>query len=340
MTVSNKVSLFPFNTFGIEAVADCMVQYESEEELEAYIKENSEKKNKFLAVGCGSNLLFLNDFRGTVLNSKIDYVQIAADTPDYVLLQAGGGKRWDDFVEFCVSNSFYGAENLSGIPGTVGASAVQNIGAYGVEVKDIVEKVNTIELATGKHRSFTNPEMKFAYRESILKTSEKGKYIVTSVLYRLSRKENYTQDYAQLHEKVEKLEKSGEMSLPKMRQTIIDIRNKKLPNYRVVGNAGSFFKNPYCCKEHFTALKKRYPEIVHYAVNQDIVKISAAWLIEQCGWKGKIMGQAGVSLNHPLVLVNYGYADGREIAQLAHEIQLSVKQQFSIELETEVEFVK
>ncbi|MDR0811081.1 MAG: UDP-N-acetylmuramate dehydrogenase [Paludibacter sp.] len=329
-------NLKPFNTFGLNARAKYFTEYSSVEDLQNALSAEIVRNHKTLAVGCGSNLLFLNDFDGIVLHSRIDFINVLNKNENDVILEAGSGVVWDDFVRFCVEKNFYGAENLSLIPGQTGAAAVQNIGAYGVEIQDIIEKVNVVDIATGKQRIFTNAECEYDYRSSIFKTKEKGRYIVTSVVLRLSKKEKYSLDYQHLKQKVEK---RGIISLHNVRNTIIDIRRQKLPDYHTLGNAGSFFKNPYCCAAHFEHLKTEFPDIPYYPVNEEVVKLSAAWLIEQSGCKGKIFGGAQIYEKQPLVIINLGNATASEITALAEQVQCAVFEKFKVRLEREVNYI-
>jgi UDP-N-acetylmuramate dehydrogenase len=235
-----------------------------------------------------------------------------------------------------VEKNCYGAENLSLIPGQTGAAAIQNIGAYGVEIKDLVEKINTLELAGGAARVFTNAECNYSYRNSIFKSEEKGKHIVTSAVFKLHKKEKYCFDYLHLKEETEKC---GQISLTNIRNTVINIRRQKLPDTAILGNAGSFFKNPYCCTAHFNYLKKQFPKIPFYAVNKEVVKLSAAWLIDQSGCKVKQIGNAAVYHGQPLVIVNLGNASASDIVQLADFVQNTVLAKFSLQLEREVNYI-
>jgi UDP-N-acetylmuramate dehydrogenase len=244
---------------------------------------------------------------------------------------------WDDFVAYTVEKGWYGAENLSLIPGEVGASAVQNIGAYGVEAKDLIVKVDTLEVETGKERVFGNEECGYAYRESVFKHALKGKYIVTHVTYRLSKHPSYRLDYGNVHSELEK--RGCELTLENVRRTIIDIRESKLPDPKVQGNAGSFFMNPIVPRPLFEELLSKYPSMPFYEVDAERVKIPAAWMIDQCGWKGKQLGRAGVHNKQALVLVNCGGATGQEIIALSEEIQRSVLDKFGVRISPEVNFI-
>jgi UDP-N-acetylmuramate dehydrogenase len=254
-----------------------------------------------------------------------------------VFVRVGAGEVWDDFVAYTVDKGWYGAENLSLIPGEVGASAVQNIGAYGVEAKDLIVEVETIEVATGEERIFTNAECAYAYRESAFKLSLKGQYIVTKVSYRLKKTPCYHLDYGNVRAE---LEKSGiALTLSNVREGIIKIREGKLPDPKVQGNAGSFFMNPIISRTHFEALLAEYPQMPHYVVDAEKVKVPAAWMIDQCGWKGKRLGNAGVHDKQALVLVNCGGATGEEVIHLSQEIQKSVFEKFGVCISPEVNFI-
>ncbi|NDV46780.1 UDP-N-acetylmuramate dehydrogenase [Paludibacter sp. 221] len=336
MTIQENVSLKPYNTFGIDAKADYLITYNSVDDLREVIESDIVRSNQVLAMGGGSNLLFLSDFKGAILQSDIKFISPIDENEDSVLIEIGAGVVWDDLVAHCVEKSWYGIENLSLVPGHVGAAAVQNIGAYGVEIKDVIERVNALEISSNKSVSFSQAECKYGYRDSIFKNQYKGKYIVTSVLLRLSKTPVYSFEYCHLETAVRD---KGEITLQNIRNTIIEIREQKLPDPAKQGNGGSFFKNPVISKGSFLELQQQYPAISHYYISATEEKISAAWLIDQCGWKGKHIGNAGVHDKQPLVLINMGNATGKEIADLAAEIQLSVKNKFGIELHPEVNYI-
>jgi UDP-N-acetylmuramate dehydrogenase len=243
---------------------------------------------------------------------------------------------WDDFVAYCVSNNYYGVENLSLIPGEVGASAVQNIGAYGMEVKDVIETVDTIHTKTLKERMFTNEECRYGYRKSIFKEELRGKYIITNVTFRLKKQPDYQLDYQHLREAV--LQR-GEINLANIRSTVISIRESKLPDPSITGNAGSFFMNPVIPKEKFEELQVSYPTMPHYPASETEVKVPAGWLIEQCGWKGRSVGNVGVHSRQALVIINLGGATGPEVAGLAAQIRENVFQRFGIDITPEVNYI-
>ena len=336
MNTNQHISLLPYNTFGINAKADYFVEYDSIADLQAVLQMDIVKQNRILHIGSGSNLLFLKDFEGVVLHSAIKDITGTREDVDSAYLEVGSGVVWDDLVAYCVLNGLGGIENLSLIPGEVGASAVQNIGAYGVEVQDIILEVNAVEIETATVRTFSNEECHYGYRSSIFKNELKGKYIITSVLFRLDKKPKFKLNYQHLEEEVLKC---GEVNLQTIRQTIIAVRESKLPDPKVLGNAGSFFMNPIIAKTLFVSLQKKYPNIPHYVVSETEEKVPAGWLIDQCGWKGKQIGRAGVHNKQALVLVNLGGATGAEIVHLAEQIQSSVKETFGIELRPEVNYI-
>jgi len=336
MNTNQHISLLPYNTFGINAKADYFVEYDSIADLQAVLQMDIVKQNRILHIGSGSNLLFLKDFEGVVLHSAIKDITGTREDVDSAYLEVGSGVVWDDLVAYCVLNGLGGIENLSLIPGEVGASAVQNIGAYGVEVQDIILEVNAVEIETATVRTFSNEECHYGYRSSIFKNELKGKYIITSVLFRLDKKPKFKLNYQHLEEEVLKC---GEVNLQTIRQTIIAVRESKLPDPKVLGNAGSFFMNPIIAKTLFVSLQEKYPNIPHYVVSETEEKVPAGWLIDQCGWKGKQIGRAGVHDKQALVLVNLGGATGAEIVHLAEQIQSSVKETFGIELRPEVNYI-
>ena len=337
MNIQHNYPLLAHNTFGMDVEASVFVEYESVTELKEILLHQLCPEGKWLHIGGGSNLLFTGDFDGMILHSAIKGFEVVSENEDEVLVRAGAGEVWDDFVAYTVEKGWYGAENLSLIPGEVGASAVQNIGAYGVEAKDLIVKVDTLEVETGKERVFGNEECGYAYRESVFKHALKGKYIVTHVTYRLFQRPSYRLDYGNVRAELEK--RGCELTLENVRQTIIDIRESKLPDPKVQGNAGSFFMNPIVPRPLFEELLGKYPSMPFYEVDAERVKIPAAWMIDQCGWKGKQLGRAGVHNKQALVLVNCGGATGQEIIALSEEIQRSVFDKFGVRISPEVNFI-
>ena len=329
-------SLLNFNTFGLNVNARHFFEFDSENELIEILQHQLIKENPLLVIGQGSNLLFLNDFDGVVLHSAIRGIQVIEETEDAVIIKVGSGVIWDDLVEYCVKQGWSGIENLSLIPGETGAAAIQNIGAYGVEIKDVVQKVNAVRIADGQRGAFELETCRYAYRESVFKKELKGQFIVTSVIIRLSKKTVFNLSYNHLEKEVLK---NGAMNLENIRNTIIQVRESKLPDPKVLGNAGSFFMNPVVKRERYKAVQLQYPDMPHYFVSEQEEKIPAGWLIEQCGWKGRTIGNVGVHAKQALVLVNYGGAKGQEIAELAAMIQQSVADMFGINLIPEVNFI-
>jgi len=334
--IKSNFSLLAFNTFGLDVQASYFVEYNSVADLQTVLQSDIVKSNQMLHIGGGSNLLFMSDYKGVVLHSCIQTIKKVNETDAAVLLEVGAGVEWDNFVAYCVLHGWGGAENLSLIPGEVGASAVQNIGAYGVEVQDLIVEVKAVDVHSGELTVFQVDTCKYGYRDSIFKNELKGKYIITSVVFKLDKTPVYKLNYQHLEEEVLKC---GMVNLQNIRQTIIAIRESKLPNPKVLGNAGSFFMNPVIPKMQFISLQNMYPNIPHYYVSEFDEKLPAAWLIDQCGWKGKQIGNAGVHNIQALVLVNNGGATGAEIASLAKQIQTSVKDKFGIELQAEVNFI-
>lgn len=319
------------NTFGIDVTAARFLEYSSEDELRKLIAEGYVIA-PVLHVGGGSNLLFVKDYEGTILHSRIDALEITAEDEERVSVRVGAGVVWDDFAALCVERHWYGAENLSLIPGEVGASAVQNIGAYGVEVKDLITSVETINME-GEKRVYRVDECSYSYRKSLFKQPEMKTVFVTFVNFCLSKREYYTLDYGTIRQE---LEKYPVVNIETLRRVIIDIRRNKLPDPKVLGNAGSFFMNPVVPREQFEALQREYKDMPHYDVGADSVKIPAAWMIEQCGWKGKALGPAAVHDRQALVLVNLGGATGADILALSDAVRASVRAKFGIDIHPEV----
>ena len=286
-------------------------------------------------IGGGSNLLFTKDYDGLILHSRIGGIEVTAEDSQTVSLRVGAGVVWDDFVACCVEHGWYGAENLSLIPGEVGASAVQNIGAYGVEVKDLITAVETVNIQ-GYGRVYSVEECEYAYRSSIFKRPENKSVFVTYVRFRLSKEERYTLDYGTIRQE---LAKYPAPTLPIVRKVIIEIRESKLPDPKVMGNAGSFFMNPIVAKEKLEALQRDYPRIPYYELPDGRVKIPAGWMIDQCGWKGKSLGPAAVHDKQALVLVNRGGAKGSDIVALSDAVRASVRDKFGIDIHPEVNVI-
>jgi UDP-N-acetylmuramate dehydrogenase len=327
-------SLLAHNTFGMDVKAKRFIEYSSEEELKELI-DSGAFSGRYLHIGAGSNLLFTKDFDGTVFHSKIKGIEEvrfdAAPNPTYAAYRVGAGETWDDFVEFCVEHELYGAENLSHIPGEVGAAVVQNIGAYGTEIQELVCCVEAYDTVSGAKRIIQAEEMEYGYRMSVLKRPEMKRYIVTSVIFGLMRSRNFNFGYKALKSAMDAL--GTEPTLRLVRDTIVNIRKSKLPEPEETGSAGSFFMNPVVGEETFRRIERDYPNLPYYKMDDAMYKIPAGWLIDQCGWKGKTMGHAGVYDKQALVLVNRGGATGDEVVALARAIIESVVERFGPEFE-------
>ena len=291
----------------------------------------------WLHIGAGSNLLFVQDYDGVVLHSKIMGKEVLAETSEELLLRVGAGEPWDDFVAYCVEHGYYGLENLSLIPGEVGASAVQNVGAYGVEAGDCIERVETVEIATGRECVFSHDDCRYAYRSSFFKHEGAHRFAVTHVVFRLRKHFAPILTHVAVSRALEAMGISPASAL-QVREAIIQVRRSKLPDPAEVGSAGSFFMNPVVSAEQLAELLLRYPDMPHYSLPEG-AKIPAAWLIEQCGWKGRRMGGAGVHDLQPLVLINADHATGNEVVKLAEAIQADVKSKFGVSIVPEVLYI-
>ena len=332
MKIIDNCPLKERHTFGMDVKADRLIEFANEDELKSAL---TGAVKPLLFMGGGSNLLFLNNFAGTVFHSVIDDIDIVAEDDNSVSVRVGSGVVWDDFVAYCVEKGWWGVENLSLIPGEVGASAVQNIGAYGVEVKDVLQSIEAISVDDLSKRIFTNAECNYGYRDSIFKNSLKGKYVITYVTYRLSKIANPNIGYGALKSVL-----SENPSLNEIRDAIIAVRNSKLPDPKVYGNAGSFFMNPVIPMEQFVELQSRYPEIPSYSASEGYIKVPAGWLIEKSGWKGKSLGNAAVYEKQALVLINRGGATGMEVKHLADTVIADVQKIFGITLHAEVNYIE
>ena len=330
-------SLLPHNTFGIQADCDRFIDMETEDDVMKLKDMLDDKDMPLLIIGRGSNLLLTDDYHATVLHCSIKGKTIVKEDGNSVLLRCGAGEEWDSIVDYCVAHDWQGIENLSLIPGEVGASAVQNIGAYGTEVKEIIHSIEAVEISTGKKHTFSNEQCEYSYRQSKFKNEWKDRFIITHVTYRLEKSTDYIPkvDYGNIKSE---LERKG-ISMPTMkdiRDVVISIRKDKLPDPEVEGNAGSFFMNPIVEKATFMNLFEQYPDMPHYNVDSEREKIPAGWMIDQCGWKGKTLGKAGVHDRQALVLVNRGGATGKDILLLCNTIRNDVRQKFGIDIHPEV----
>lgn len=329
-------SLLPHNTFAVDAKCRRFFEYESVEELQNLLPLLTD--TPYLHIGAGSNLLFTKDYEGVVLHSAIKGKEVVANDGESVTLRVGAGECWDDFVGWCVDNGYFGVENLSYIPGEVGASAVQNIGAYGVEVEQAIAAVETIEVQTGEKKIFSHDECQYAYRDSIFKGKLKGQFIITYVHFKLSQTFSPNLSYGALRQ-ILASQNQVSPSAKVLREQIIAIRKDKLPEVGEMGSAGSFFMNPVVSMEVLHRIEAAYPQVPHYPIAEDRVKLSAGWMIEQCGWKGRGLGKAGVYAKSALVLVNLGGAKGEEIVALAEKVRTDVRLKFGVEIHPEVNII-
>ncbi|HAZ04327.1 MAG: UDP-N-acetylenolpyruvoylglucosamine reductase [Bacteroidetes bacterium GWF2_42_66] len=330
-------SLKSYNTFGIDACAKYFFEFTELNDLTEFLSlDTSPEDEPVLIMGGGSNLLFLNDFDGMIFHVNIPGIKLIDESRNQVWIEAGAGVNWDELVEYSVFYRWGGMENLSLIPGKVGAAPVQNIGAYGVEAKDLIETVNGFDLKTMSEYSISAHDCRFAYRDSIFKHELKNRFLVTSVVFRLEKFPEYKLDYGDLKNETEKL---GAVNVRNIRRAVVGIRESKLPDPKVNGNAGSFFKNPVVDVALAEKLKSEFGTIPVYPSADGKVKLAAGWLIDRCGWKGFRDGDAGVHEKQALVLVNYGNATGRQIFDLSEKIKQSVLNKFGVELEREVNVI-
>lgn len=336
MKVFKNISLKKHNTFGLDYTAKCLISLNSIKSAVSILQKENLLKKPLLIVGSGSNLLFTDNFQGTIIRPDFRGIKIEEKSGDSVLISAGAGVNWDKLVGWCVDKGFGGLENLSLIPGTVGASAVQNIGAYGAEVGNVIEKVKAISVKDGSLAEFSNSDCGFGYRNSVFKSDLKGKYLIIKVYYRLNINPELKLDYGSLNEEIKKL---GEPSLSNVREAVINIRRSKLPDPDIIGNAGSFFKNPVVTDAQAMKLLEMFPDMPQYTDVPGFKKLAAGWMIDKCGWKGKRIGDAGVHDKQALVIVNHGKATGKEIYELSELVKKSVSDKFGINLEREVEVI-
>lgn len=336
MKIEQNYSLEKHNTFHLPVKTRWFMEYETEEELERILRDEYFQECISLHIGEGSNMLFLNDFNGIVVHSQIKGISVLKETEDSVWLRVGAAEKWDDVVSYAVNKGYGGIENLSLIPGEAGAAAIQNIGAYGVEIKDVIEAVETYNQLSFEKRIFTNADCLYGYRDSYFKNEHNDPHIVTYVQLRLSKHPSFFQlSYGNLKEELA----DKPVTPSTIREAVIAIRRKKLPDPDELGNAGSFFMNPIISISHFNKLKEQYPTIPSYPVDEEKVKVPAGWLIEQCGFKGQRHGAVGVYDKQALVLVNLGGATGDEIALVAESIRTAVQDRFGIELMPEVKYI-
>ncbi len=334
LQIRENVSLKNFNTFGVEANARFFVEINHEDELTELFLDPKWLQLPRLVLGGGSNMLFTQDFKGLVIRMNIRGIEHRINHEE-VYVEAGAGESWKELVDYCVSHNFAGMENLTLIPGSVGASPVQNIGAYGVELKDVFESCQAFEIATQQKKTFIKEACGFGYRESIFKGELKNQFIITSVKFKLSLQPKVNTKYGAIEDELHKQEILNP-TIGAISKVVAHIRVSKLPDPSTIGNAGSFFQNPVISFGEFEEIKNKFPEIVHYPAGDNKIKLAAGWLIEQCGWKGKIVGETGTWKNQALVLVNHGCASGSEIYALSSQIIDSVYNKFGVKLHREV----
>ncbi len=338
MTIQQNFSLKPHNTFGLDATAKFFVEVQSVEELKHILQNSDYQSIDKLFLGGGSNILLTKNYEGLVVKINLKGINKVFENDSHTYIQAGAGEIWHELVMYCVENQYAGMENLSLIPGTVGAAPMQNIGAYGVEIKDIFEELQALNLETLEIETFKVNDCYFGYRESIFKHQFKGKYVIISVTFKLNKVPVYKVAYGDIQKILEEMNVS-ELSIKAVSDAVVSIRKSKLPDPAEIGNSGSFFKNPEIPKVQYDEIKTKFEHIPSYPINETTVKVPAGWLIEQAGWKGFRDGQIGVHTRQALVLVNYGGGNGEQIKALSAKIQASVLEKFGISLNTEVNFI-
>lgn len=337
LQIQQNVSLKNFNTFGIDANARYFAEISHADELAELFADPQWLQMPRLVLGGGSNILIVADFNGLVIRLNIRGIEHRISHDD-IFVEAGAGEVWNDLVNYCVDHGYAGMENLSLIPGSVGASPIQNIGAYGVELKDVFESCQAFEIATGEVKTFSKDDCKFGYRESVFKGELAGQYIIVSVKFRLSLTPHFNLKYGAIEQEMA-ARGITEPTLKDVSQVVSHIRVSKLPDPSTIGNAGSFFKNPVITAAEFEPVKQKFPEVVNYPAGDGLIKLAAGWLIEQCGWKGKVVGNTGTYKNQALVLVNHGGATGTEVYNLSSQIIDSVYTKFGVTLQREVNIV-
>jgi UDP-N-acetylmuramate dehydrogenase len=336
MQIQENISLRPYNTFDIDVTARYFAKFTSLDELAELLDfSRSKPEMRRLVIGGGSNILLTKNFDGLVARNEMQGIEIVKADKEHVYVRAAAGENWHQFVLYCIDNDFAGVENLSLIPGNVGASPMQNIGAYGVEIKDVFHQLEAYNITENKIEKFSGKDCEFGYRESVFKRKYKEQYVITTVTFKLNKLPSFNIQYGAIKQELEKMGVQ-QLSIQAISQAVISIRQSKLPDPKKTGNAGSFFKNPTINKEQFENLRNQFPAIVGFHVNDHEVKVAAGWLIEQCGWKGYREGDAGCHGQQALVLVNYGHAKGSEIFDLSSKIMESVRKKFGIQLEREV----
>lgn len=338
MDIKTNFSLKNHNTFGIDVNCTSYVDLNNQEEASDFVQNKMDKTLPYLLIGEGSNLLFTSDFKGTVINMQNKGFELVDQNNKFVWIKAAAGEKWDDFIAWSVEKKYAGAENLSKIPGTVGAAPIQNIGAYGVELADIFNALEAIEIETGKLKRFYLKELKFGYRDSIFKQDLKNKYIITAVILKLNKFPFFKIDYGNIKAELETMTYEN-LNIAVIRQAVINIRSSKLPETSDLGNAGSFFKNPVVDAIKHSSLKESFPELVSYDLKDGNYKLAAGWLIDQAGLKGHSKGNVAVHKDQALIIVNLGAASGKEILEFSEGVQSKVEDLFGVKLEREVNVI-
>jgi UDP-N-acetylmuramate dehydrogenase len=339
MIVKQNVDLFPYNTFGLHSTAKFFTTVDSTEESKSLFASDIFRKEKHFILGGGSNILFTKNFDGLVVKVEIMGKNVIEENDSTITLRVGSGENWHQFVMYCVDRNYGGVENLSLIPGTIGAAPMQNIGAYGVEIKKNILGVEAIEISTGDVRYFDNEGCRFGYRESIFKQELKDQFLISSVTLKLTKRDHqFNISYGAIDETLKKFG-AQTLSVKAISDAVISIRSSKLPDPARIGNAGSFFKNPSIHADLVDFIRKDFPTLPTFPSTDGLIKVPAAWLIEQCGWKGKTFGSIGVHQHQALVLVNYGGGEGEKIWELAMKIKESVKEKFNVTLQPEVNVI-
>jgi len=337
MTIQENISLKNYNTFGVDAKANTYVDIVTIEDLKTVLK--SETSKSFFILGGGSNMLLTKDIDAMVLHLNLKGISITYETDDYAIVKGNAGENWHEFVVWCLNKNLGGVENMSLIPGNIGTAPIQNIGAYGIELKDVFHSCETINISTQEKKTFSNEDCNFGYRDSVFKQTLKGKYIITSVKLKLTKRNHKLNiAYGAIKSELESLNITNP-TIKDISTAVINIRQSKLPDPKKIGNSGSFFKNPIISEEAFIKLQNDFPNAPHYVVSEKEIKVPAGWLIETAGFKGKRFGDYGVHNKQALVLVNYGNATGKDIYELAKLIQQTVFRLFNIKIETEVNII-
>lgn len=333
--IQNNFSLTQHNTFGIDVKAKSFTTFSSTKELKKILSSSEVKGNKMLILGGGSNILFTKDFEGIVLKNKIKGIEVEKENDEFVWVKANAGESWNDLVKYAITNGYGGIENLSLIPGSVGAAPMQNIGAYGVEIKDVFFELEAMHIETTDEVRFTKKRCQFGYRDSIFKNFYKDQYVITNVTLKLTKEPILNLSYGAIQTELHAMG-IYRPNINDVSKAVCKIRESKLPDPKVIGNSGSFFKNPVVSTEKFNTLKADFPEIASYKLSKSEVKLAAGWLIDNAGWKGKTIDNYGVHKDQALVLVNHGGADGKNIFQLSEDILADIKAKYDVQLEREV----